>query len=376
MPRRDIVVIGASAGGLPPLTTIIEGLPADFQACVLVVVHTRAGTNGVLPSILSRVSSLPVTFATDGDMLRRGHVYVARPDFQLIVTPRAVRVLRGPRENGFRPAVDPLFRTAARAFGARVIGIVLSGALDDGTYGLSVIKQGGGTAIAQDPDEADISSMPLSAIRHVDVDYVLRAGNIAPLLVQLTSEEAAGGQAMAQRKELEPQLPAEATEVASMREMYGEPSALTCPECGGALWEIEDGRVVRYQCHTGHQFAPDSLQSEQRDGVDVALWNAVRVLEEHAELKMRMARRARDGGLTNVSAGFEEGARDAHQQAQQIRSVLFSGGAAGNGGVNGNESGEVPALVTEPKRGGRLKAKAATGRKAGRLRAAAKRRRG
>ena len=145
---------------------------------------------------------------------------------------------------------------------------------------------------------------------------------------------------MARRKELEPQLPAESTEVASMREMYGEASALTCPECGGALWEIEDGRVVRYQCHTGHQFAPDSLQSEQRDAVDGALWSAVRVLEEHAELKMRMARRALDGGLTNVSAGFEEGARDAHQQAQQIRALLFS---AGNGGGNGNESGELPA---------------------------------
>lgn len=371
MPQRDLIVIGASAGGLQPLTTIIEGLPADLPACVLIVVHTRANANGVLPSILNRVSSLPVAFAKDGDRLQHGHIYVARPDFQLLITPTALRVLHGPRENGFRPAIDPLFRTAGRALGSRVIGVILSGALDDGTYGLSVIKQRAGIAIVQDPRDAVISNMPRSAIQHVDVDYVLRAAEIAPLLVRLTSEEA-GGHVMARQDELEPQLPAEATEVASMRDMYGEPSALTCPECGGALWEIEDGRVVRYQCHTGHQFAPDSLQSEQRDAVDGALWSAVRVLEEHAELKMRMARRTLDGGLMNVSAGFEEGARDAHQQAQQIRALLFSASAGGNGG-NGNESGELPAPVTEPKPGKKLKLKRTKGRQP---RVAAKRRRG
>src|SRR5262245_5945334 len=207
MPQRDLVVIGASAGGLQPLTTIIERLPADLQACVLIVVHTRADGSGVLPSILGRVGNLPVTFARDGDVLQRSHIFVARPDFHLIVTPTSLRVLHGPRENGFRPAVDPLFRTAGRALDNRVIGVVLSGALDDGTYGLNVIKHHGGVTVVQDPDEAVISSMPRSAIQHVDVDYVLPAEDIAPLLAQLTSEETAGGDDMARRKELEPQLP-------------------------------------------------------------------------------------------------------------------------------------------------------------------------
>jgi two-component system chemotaxis response regulator CheB len=373
MSQHDIIVIGASAGGLEPLSAIVDALPADLSACVLIVVHTRADSIGGLPGILERSSRLPVRFAKDGDPLKVGHIFVARPDFQLIVTPERLRVVHGPRENGFRPAIDPLFRTAARAFGDRVVGIILSGALDDGTHGLNVIKRHGGIAIVQDPEEALISSMPQSAIRHVDVDHVLRAVDIAPLLEQLSEEEASGGDAMARRKEFEPQLTVKANEIRSLSELYGSPSPLTCPECGGALWEIEDGRVVRYQCHTGHQFAPDSLQAEQQNAVDGALWNAVRVLEEHAELKMRMARRAHDGGLMNVSAGFEKGAREAHEQAQQIRAVLFSGSSGGDG--NGMEIEELPAPVAAPRAGTRVKPEKMKAAKPGQRRAAPKRRR-
>ncbi|HKT79722.1 MAG TPA: chemotaxis protein CheB [Vicinamibacterales bacterium] len=353
MPRRDVVLIGASAGGLEPLLIILDRLPFDLHACLLVVMHTPAEASGALASILDRNTKLAVSVAVDGDRLRHGHVYVAPPDHHLIVDKRSIRIVRGPRENGFRPAIDPLFRTAAREFDGRVVAIILSGALDDGMYGLSVVKQRGGIAIVQDPDEALVSSMPRSAIDHVDVDYIEGSAAIAGLITRLSSEELEGETKMARRKQLEPQLPAEGTEVSTMREMYGAPSALTCPDCGGALWEIEDGRLVRYQCHTGHQFAPDSLQAEQHQKVDSALWNAVRVLEEHAELKLRMARRAESNGLSTVSAGFEDGAREAHHQAQQIRAVLF---AADNGGA-GSETDRapanpgLPAATTAPTRG-------------------------
>jgi two-component system, chemotaxis family, protein-glutamate methylesterase/glutaminase len=343
MPRH-IVVIGASAGGLQALTTLVERLPSSLPAAVLVVMHTRASSNGVLPDILRRAGILPVQFAKDGDVLAPGHIYVARPDYHLLVTETGLRVVHGPKENGFRPAIDPLFRTAARVCGPRVIGVILSGALSDGAYGLSVIKQHGGIAIVQDPDDAIIPSMPRSALQAVEVDHVLPAGAIAEILERLGEQMNEGASDMAGAKDLEPQLPSEQTEVASMEERYGAPSSLTCPDCGGALWELHDGQLVRYQCHVGHQYSQDGLETHQREAVEVALWSAVRVLEEHAALKMRMAQRAKRSGLHVVSEGFSEGAMEAHRQAQTIRSLLFGGNGPGNGaGVASGNAGAATA---------------------------------
>jgi len=336
MSRHDTVVIGASAGGLQALTTLVGRLPPSLEACVLVVMHSASDGTGVLPDILARISALPVAFAAHGDVLKRGQIYIAPPDFHLIVTAGGLAAVHGPRENGFRPAIDPLFRTAARELGPRVIGVVLSGALSDGTYGLSVIKHCGGITVVQDPQDAIIPSMPMSALKYVDIDHVLPAGEIAELIERLTAREGGKGvPAMpGPKEELEPQLASENTEVAEMKELFGPPSALTCPDCGGALWEVQEGRVVRYQCHVGHQYAPENLEGEQRDAIDSALWSAVRALEEHAELKMRMARRAAESGLGVVSEGFAAGAREAHEQAQRIKSVLFSS-TPGQPGVAG-----------------------------------------
>ncbi|HET9369673.1 MAG TPA: hypothetical protein VFO19_05475 [Vicinamibacterales bacterium] len=192
--------------------------------------------------------------------------------------------------------------------------------------------------------------MPQSAINDVDVDLVLPAADIAPAIVRLVARrtEGEGESTMARDKELEPQLPSEETAVAEMKELFGAPSALTCPDCGGALWEVHDGRTIRYQCHVGHQYAIENLEAEQREAVDSALWSAVRVLEEHAELKMRMARRAAEGGLSTVSEGFASSARDAHEQAQRIRSVLF-----GHGG--GKVTPPVPHRVATRAAAGRRK---------------------
>jgi two-component system chemotaxis response regulator CheB len=338
MSEPNLVVIGASAGGLQALQDVLQGLPTTLPACVLVAMHTPSNGSGVLPQILGRFTKLPVAFASTGDQLAAGRIYIARPDFHLIVTSGGLRLVHGPRENGFRPAIDPLFRTAGREFGARVIGVVLSGALGDGTFGLSVIKHYGGLAIVQEPTDAIIPSMPLNAIKYVDVDYVLPGREIGAAIERLASVDAEreGGVEMARRNnELEPQLPSQETTVAEMQERFGSPSALTCPDCGGALWEVEEGRVLRYQCHTGHQYAPQNLEEGQRDAIDGALWSAVRVLEEHAALKLRMADRAAGGGLAAVSQGFAEGALDAHEQAQRIRAVLFDLGK-GNGKGKGN----------------------------------------
>lgn len=327
MPRRDVVVIGASAGGLSALTTIVAGLPPSLRACVLVVMHSAATAPSVLPEVLARSSDLRAAYAKTGDQLVPGRIFVAPPDFHLLVTADGLCVEQGPRENGFRPAIDPLFRTAARELGARVVGVVLSGALSDGTYGLSVIKRRGGLAIVQDPDEAVIASMPLSAMKGVDVDHVLPASQIATCLDRLsrTNGRPAGGRPMPRgRKTLEPQRLSAPIEVAEMKARFGPPSALTCPDCGGALWEIQEGRVVRYQCHVGHQYAPENLDAGQHDTLDEALWGAVRVLEEQAELKRRMALRSAEAGLVVISEGFGQDASDAVEQARRLRAVLLN----------------------------------------------------
>lgn len=326
MPHHDVIVIGGSAGALQVLTEIIEGLPSSFPASVLIVIHTGIESDGILPQILERTSNVPVAFASAGQAVTRGRIYVAPPDMHLIITESRLALVHGPRENGFRPAVDPLFRTAAREFGPRVIGVILSGGLSDGTFGLHLIKDHGGVAIVQDPDDALIDSMPRAAMNAVEVDYVLPAKEIAPTLERLcTTSSARGASAMVrQKKELEPQLASQDTEVSEMEEHFGDPAPFTCPDCGGTLWEIKDGRAVRYQCHVGHQYAPDGLETSQREAIDRAMWSAVRALEEHAELKSRLAKRAEAGGMAAVADGFEEGARVAHRRAQEIRSVLFS----------------------------------------------------
>ena len=321
MPGRDVVVIGGSAGSLAPLTVLLTDLPASFQACVLVVVHSSAESPGHLARILGRDSRVPVSLAVDGQPLERG-VFVGPPDHHLIVTQGTMHVTLGPKENGFRPAIDPLFRTAAHSCGSRVIGVVLSGALDDGACGLNDIKANGGLTIVQDPDEAEIASMPRNAIDHVDVDFVLPAAAIAPLLCRETQTPLEGDVAMGEDDLDDPQLPGGKTDIARMNSELGPPSGLTCPDCGGALWQIKEGQLVRFQCHVGHRYSPESLLTHQDDRVEAALWIAVRALEERAELRRRMSMQTEAAGLSAVSGGFAEQADAAQQHANQIRELL------------------------------------------------------
>jgi two-component system, chemotaxis family, protein-glutamate methylesterase/glutaminase len=326
MSNVELVVIGASAGGLEGLSAIVKHLSPSVPVTLLIVVHTSAAGQTFLPQILGRVSSLPVSLAKDGEALTPGRIIVAPPDFHLLVTPRGVSLSRGPRENGFRPAIDPLFRTAARAYPQRVMGIILSGALDDGTYGMQMIKEHGGVTVVQDPDEAPIPSMPLSVLSNVPVDHVLRADAMARVIEQAAAGHSKSEAVMSPKnnKPFEPQDPGTDTEIEDIQATFGPPTALTCPDCGGALWEVPEGAMVRYRCHVGHQFSPDALETQQHSKVEAALWTAVRVLEEHAEMKHRMAERARSAGLEAVSEGFMTGAEDSHHHAQMIRDLLFN----------------------------------------------------
>ncbi|MBA3548647.1 MAG: chemotaxis protein CheB [Nannocystis sp.] len=316
---RDLIVIGASAGGLAVLCELVSGLPRGFPAALFVVIHTSADNPGVLPQILARAGSLPVAFARDGERIERGRIYVASPDHHLLVERGFVRVTRGPKENGFRPAVDPLFRTAARSYGPRVIGLVLSGALNDGTHGLAQIAESGGIALAQDPEEALIPSMPLSAIQNVEVRRVLRTAEMAGVLADFVREQVEDPHAA------DPQVP-DTAEVGNSLQVHtpsGKTSGYTCPDCGGALWELaEHGQLLRFHCHVGHAFTAEVLAAKQESNLEVAMWSALRALEEHIALSRRMADRAEDKGYSPLASRYRRDADEDTRRAALIRNVL------------------------------------------------------
>lgn len=323
-PGHDLIAIGASSGGIEALLAVIPRLPADLPAAVCVVVHTSPQGPGLLPRVLARSASMPVMHGADGMAIRRGTIYVAPPDHHLLVERGGLRVARGPRENRHRPAVDPLFRSAALTYGPRAVGVVLSGVLNDGTAGLLAIKRRGGVAIVQDPDEAVFPSMPESARRHVAVDHCLRAAEIAPVLVRLAREQAAaeGGFPVSHELELEYRY-ARADRVTPERDgTVGQPTALTCPECHGPLWEIQDGDLVRYRCRTGHAFTGDSMIDAQAEALEEALWLAYNTLEEQALTAERLAREATERRHHHVAARFEERARESRRRAAVIRKVI------------------------------------------------------
>ena len=265
--------------------------------------------------------------AKDGEELLSGHVYVSSPDHHLLVKPnRTLRVVRGPQENRHRPAIDPLFRSAAQAFGSRVIGVLLSGTLDDGTAGLYAIKESGGIAIVQDPEEAIAPGMPRNALKHVEIDYCLPTQKIALLLVQLTSES------LVLKESLPRSNPATAKEVKiaefDMAEIHsegkpGSPSIFTCPDCSGTLFEISDGDVSRYRCRVGHAYSPENVLKAQGTALDRALWTALRMLEERIAFLRLMSSKAETSQNLGVARDFEARKKELEEQAGAIRTILM-----------------------------------------------------
>jgi two-component system chemotaxis response regulator CheB len=324
MARRNIVVIGASAGGVEALSTLVRHLPEDLGAAIFVVLHVAPEHKSVLPRILSSAGPLPAKHARNGEAIVPNQVYVARPDHHLLIHEDYVRVVRGPRENGHRPAIDPLFRTAAYTFGPRVIGIVLSGALDDGTAGLVSIKTQGGLAVVQDPNTALVDAMPRSALENVEVDHVAAVADMGELLAKLVVEELPEkGPEPGEVLQLESALMIKGSTEGTLQ--VGKPSALGCPDCGGVLNEVPDGDLLRFRCRVGHAYAPETLYLQESAALEGALWAALRALEEQAALSHRMAARARELGQARSALRYEERAHASEEQAMTVRDALRLG---------------------------------------------------
>ncbi len=295
-----LVVIGASSGGIEAVSALVRALPPDFGAALCVVIHTAPQSPGVLPRILDVAGPLQALHPRDGQRMEPGVIYVAPPDHHLLVEPGVLRLSRGPRENRFRPAIDPLFRSAAQVYGPRAIGVVLSGNLDDGTAGLGTIKQLGGFAIVQDPEDALYPSMPASAMTHVAADLCLPADEIGGALVRLLelSVHATAGE-VARALEVEVMIAKGEDPIEVGIEELGTPSPYSCPDCQGVLREVSDGGRVRYRCHTGHAYSTLSLLAASDEGVEEALYKAIRALEEANMFLRHAARGEADPTLTS-----------------------------------------------------------------------------
>jgi two-component system chemotaxis response regulator CheB len=324
MPGHDIIAIGASAGGVEALRTLVRPPPRDLPAALFVVLHIAPDGTSWLPQILSRAGELPAAHAMDGEPIAHGRIYIAPPDHHLIVEHGLVRVTRGPRENRARPAVDPLFRSAALAYGPRVVSVILSGTLDDGTSGSMVVKQMGGISIVQDPADALFVGMPQSALTNDRPDYSLPVPEISALLTRLAHEPAADGDARGAAKPVEKEVKAAEADMTEIEDpsKYGTPSVFACPECGGVLWEMRDGKLLRYRCRVGHAYTADSLLADQSDHLEAALWAALRGLEEKAALAERLRDRAHERGHAGAAQRFAEQAATAHQHAATVRALL------------------------------------------------------
>jgi two-component system chemotaxis response regulator CheB len=310
---RDILVIGASAGGVRALEALIAGLPADLGAAVFVVLHSSARHESQIVSILARRSQLTPTLAVHGETIQPGRVYVAPPDNHLLVRAGYVHVVRGPKENGHRPAVDPLFRSAAAVYGPRVVGVVLTGHLDCGTAGMMSIKARGGVGVAQDPREAEAPEMPRHAIEHAGIDHVVTLADMPALLTRLVAEPAGARPAHV----LGALLQLEGVE-------EGVAAELVCPTCQGKLTEAEVNGFSVFRCHVGHAFSLESVIAEQGEEVERALWAAVRALDEAAALSRRLVERS----TGHLRDRFEERGIEQHRQAELIRRLLLAGGQA------------------------------------------------
>jgi two-component system chemotaxis response regulator CheB len=324
MSKRDIIVIGTSAGGMETLTELFSRLPKKLAASIFVVCHVSPYSPGVLPKIISRASNLPATHAADREPIKPGQVYVAPPDHHLLIEDSMVRVTQGPKENRFRPAIDPLFRSAAYAYGPRVIGVILTGALDDGTAGLWAVKERGGLAVVQDPDDALFPSMPLSAINNVQVDYRVPLSEIAPLLVRLTSEPAEenGASAMSDQMEIEIKFAKKGGPGNEDVERLGDLSGFTCPECHGSLWQMHEGGILRFRCRTGHAYTAQALLADLSESVEIMLWNVMRGLEESSVLIEHIGQHLQQKGQGEAAASFLTQAEDLKQRMELVRQAL------------------------------------------------------
>ncbi len=322
MKGRDIVVIGTSAGGLEAVGELIAQLPSDLPAAIFVAQHLAPDLSGsALQRRLAQYKSFGARFAKDGEPIQRGRIYLAPPDYHLLVKEKKVFVTKGARENGYRPAVDPLFRSAAVTHGNRVIGIILTGLLDDGTAGLLAVERCGGVSIVQDPDDASYPDMPRSAMNQARVDHCVPVSSMGALLEQLTREGPGKKRKVPADVRVEAEIAERVLSDVGAVEGLGEQVPYNCPDCGGVLWQMENAEMLRYRCHVGHSFTAQSLLSIQTEKIEETLWVALRMFEERKNL---LANLLAESPKSTIASSTIARSTEAQVHIDRIRAILVS----------------------------------------------------
>lgn len=323
MDNRDIIVIGGSSGATAPLKAILGGLPRDLPAAVFVVLHIPARSIGILATVSQAASQMIVSPAEDGMEIVPGHIYLGVPDRHLLIADGRIRLGRGPRENMARPAIDPLFRSAAVAYGPRVVGVLLSGLLNDGASGLSAIKRCGGLALVQDPQDATADEMPLAGLRAVSADLVAPGMRIGDVLADLVRESAGPTVPVPPEIQLEVDIAAGERIDSEVLNRIADPAPLICPDCGGVMSQLREPGPLRFRCQVGHAKTAEVLAYEQERSVDEALRVALRIIEERAELVARMAEEGRQSGRRSVAEMYQERADEYRRYGDTIRRAVL-----------------------------------------------------
>jgi two-component system chemotaxis response regulator CheB len=323
---QRIIVIGASAGGFEAFKKLIAALPPNFSTPIFIVWHMSPDVRGVLPQVLNRVNTITAAHAYNNEEIKPARIYVAPPDHHLLIEEGKVLVTHGPKENRFRPAVDPLFRSAAYAYGSRVIGVILSGALDDGTAGLWAVKHYGGTAVVQDPMEAEVPSMPENAMREVQVDYIVGIAELADLLVRLSNEPITENTARMKDEQTKKEIQVAAEERAMQRGMlaFGELSPYACPECHGVLSRLRDDNIIRYRCHTGHAYSADTLIAAITENIEDSLYSAMRGMDESILFLNHLGDHYAEVNNPGLAALYFKKAKEAQDRSEWVRKAALS----------------------------------------------------
>jgi two-component system chemotaxis response regulator CheB len=325
MPHK-LITIGGSAGCIPSIIELLKELPRLNDAAVCIAIHIPSHSPSLLPQIFANSTSMPVMHAQDGLELKAGSIYVAPPDFHLLIADGVIQLARGGKENYHRPAIDPLFRSGANAFGSNHVAVLLSGYLDDGSAGLLAVKRTNGTIIIQDPSDTIYPDMPRNALEYVEADCVCRLSEMVPFIMKRLKLPTVASEPLdpAVAKELEM---VKISEGDSSGEMSGTPCGIVCPECSGPLWEImeKDSSLVRFRCHEGHAYSALSLEASQDEDLEAALWSALRAMDEKVELADKLAKRAKSLGQEGAVLRYRSRCERTRGQADLIRKVLKEG---------------------------------------------------
>ena len=318
--RKDstLIVIGASAGGMEALKRLVAQLPEDFPAPIFIVNHMGADNSGeALVRVLNDSGGLTCVHAQDQQKFKSGHIYLAPSDQHMLIVKNKILITKGARENRSRPAIDPLFRSAAVAYGNRVVGIILTGYLDDGTSGMMAIKRCGGVSIAQDPEDASYPDMPSSVIANVGADYCLPVAQMGSLLSELVRRELPENKPAPEDIMIEAKIAQRVLSDLPSVEALGEQVPYNCPDCGGVLWQMAEGKLLRYRCHTGHAFTSSTLLAQQSVKIEETLWVALRMFEERQNLLVSMSKNEKES-----SSSITQRATDSQVHIDRIRAML------------------------------------------------------